>query len=205
MFHLLTQQQCRSRVGDCVLMTNEQKKNIEKVFAINADKQLSLEKVLNTTLKALCVDVMTSVYAKSILGEDRTEERKKFRATFALCMPHYVLNGTNEVVIADFVAANDSNKLSKTVKQYRLSVDSDIVNPEGCLNYIETEKETKKTEIVTLESGYELEVPSRDADGNFITESVKVQLVPRKKAVWGYTKDVMAAIINAMEIIENEK
>ena len=185
-------------------MTQEQIKNFEKVWNANADKQMSLSKVLDTTLKALSTDVLTTHWAKEILGEDRSEERKRFLLAFSLCMPHYVLNGTDKVVICDYVAATDSNKLSKTIKQYRLSVDTDIVKPEGCANYVETEKEQNKTEEVTLASGYVLTVPSRDAEGNVITESVKTQLVPRKKAVWGYTKDVKAAILNAMNIIDEQ-
>lgn len=186
-------------------MTQEQVKNFEKVWSANADKQMSLSKVLGTTLKALSTDVLTSVWAKSILGEDRTEERKHFMNVFALCMPHYVLNGTSDVVICDFVAATDSNKLSKTIKQYRLSVDDEIVTPEGCANYVEAEKVQNKTEKVQLASGWEIEVPSRDAVGELITETVKTQLVPRKKAVWGYTKDVKTALLNAMNIIDEGK
>lgn len=186
-------------------MTQEQIKNFEKVWSANADKQMSLSKVLGTTLKALSTDVLTSVWAKSILGEDRTEERKNFMRIFSTCMPHYVLNGTDEVVICDYVAATDSNKLSKTIKQYRLSVDTDIVTPEGCANYVEAEKEQKKQEEVTLASGYVLTVDSRDAEGNVIVETVKTQLVPRKKAVWGYTKDVKTALLNAMNIIDEAK
>jgi len=185
------------------MLTEEQKKNIAKVFDANADKQLSLAKVLSTTLKALSVDELTAALAKGILGEDRTPERKRFIEVFATCMPHYVLNGTHDVVIADFVAVKDGDsKLSKTIRQYRLSVDEEIVHPEVCVNYVETEREVQLMEKVVLKSSFEIEVPSRDKDGNLIKTTEKVQLVPRKKAVWGYTKDVKAAIINAMEIIE---
>lgn len=187
------------------MLTNEQIKNLEKVFNANADKQLSLKVVLDTTLKALSTDVLTASIVKGILGENRSAERKHFMEVFGLCMPHYVLNGTHEIVIADFIAATDENKLGKTIRQYRLAVDEDIVSPSVCINYVETEREEPKTVEFVHESGYVQVINMRDAEGKVITETTKVQLVPRKKAVWGYTKDVKAALINAINIISEEK
>lgn len=176
-----------------------------KVFEANANKQLDFDKVVGTTATALSTNVLTKDWVNSIIGEAGSDTRKHFREVVALMMPHYVLNGTDKVIACDYVAATDSNKLSKTIRQYRLSVDSEIVKPEGCATFVETEVEESKTEKVKLASGWEIEVPSRDAEGNVIKESKKVQLVPRKKSVWGYTKDVKVAIIKAIEYIEFEK
>lgn len=186
-------------------MTNEQKKALENVMNENANKQLSFSKVINSTLKALSTDALTANYAAAIIGEHNTEERKHFLQVLALHMPHYVLNGTDEVVICDFIKATESNLLSKTIKQFRLDVDTEIVNPEGCANYVEVERESNATEEVKLASGFVISVPSRDAEGNLIKVTNKEQLVPRKKAVWGYTKQVFTAIVNTIEFIENEK
>jgi hypothetical protein len=120
-------------------------------------------------------------------------------------MPHYVENGTDEVVVCDFVAAKEDNLLSKTIRQYRFAVDEDIVHPEICVNYIEVEKEEQDVETVTLKSGFEVEVKSFDAEGQPIMKTTKKQFVPRKKSVWGYTKDVKAALIKAIEFIEEEQ
>lgn len=183
-------------------MTQEQINNLTKVFNANADKQLGFDVVINSTLKALCTDVLTSAWAKRIIGEYGTPERKAFREAIALHMPHFVLNGTNKVIICDFITATDSNRGSKAIRQYRLSVDSEIVKPTNCAFTVKTEKEVNKIEKIALKSGWEIEVPSRDKDGELIKETVQVELVPRKKSVWGYTKDVKTAIINAIDYIE---
>lgn len=190
-------------------MTNEQKKALENVMNENANKQLSFSKVINSTLKALSTDALTANYAAAIIGEHNTEERKHFLQVLALHMPHYVLNGTDEVVICDFIKATESNLLSKTIKQYRFDVNTEIVNPEGCANFVEIRSEQKKKELVkvTFASGLvkEIEMDSLDADEQPIYEVVATQYVPRKKAVWGYTKQVFTAIVNTIEFIENEK
>ena len=187
-------------------MTQEFIKSFDKVWTANKEKQEALTKVLNTTLSALCKDVLTAVTAKSILGEERTPERARFLEVFSFCMPHYMLNGTDKAIACDFVAATDSNRLSKTIKQYRLSVDSDIVKPEGCATYIKTTSEEPKMQEFTLkyDSGFEevIKRQVRNAEGEVETEQVTVELVPRKKSAWGYTKDVKQAILNAMAIIE---
>lgn len=184
-------------------MTNEQKQNLAKVFDANANKQLDFETVINTTAKALITDFLTKSWVESIVGKSGDETRKKFRETVAYFMPHYVLNGTDKVIVCDFVEANDSNKLSKAIRQFRYSVDHEV--EKGFCTYVEVEVEEKKMEKVVLGSGWEMEVVSRDKEGKVMTETIKKQFVPRKKSVWGYTKDVKTAIINAIEFIENEK
>ena len=183
-------------------MTQEFIKSFDKVWTANKEKQEALTKVLNTTLSALCKDALTAVTAKSILGEERTPERARFLEVFSFCMPHYILNGTDKAIACDFVAATDSNRLSKTIKQYRLSVDADIVKPEGCATSIKTTDEEPMTTEFKHPSGYVQNIVLRDAEGKPITKTVEVELVPRKKSAWGYTKDVKQAILNAMAIIE---
>jgi len=70
---------------------------------------------------------------------------------------------------------------------------------EACVDYVLSEQETKKKEVVTLASGFQIEVPSRDAKGNYLTEVRSVKLVPRKKSVWGYTDTVKQAIIATLD------
>lgn len=184
-------------------MTNETKQALQKVFRANADKQLSLSKVLETSVAAFRSDKygVDRVYAEA-LGESRSEQRKLFMETFATCMPHVIYNGTgkDKVVIVDFVEAKENSNLSKAIKQYRLA-GGEIVKPKNCVGVIETEQEVKKMETVTLASGFEVEVVSRDAEGNVLTEIKKTRLVPREKSVWGYTETVMNALIDALEIL----
>ena len=188
-------------------MTQAQKEAVAKVFTNVANKQLDFDTVVGNVAKALVTDLLTADWVKHVLGDAaNTPERKHFREVVAYMMPHYVLNGTDKVIACDFVAATDSNRGTKTIRQYRLSVDSDVIKPEGCLSTsIKTKEEQPQTIEFKHPSGYRQTINLRDADGNVITKSVEVELVPRKKSVWGYTKDVKVAIINAIEYIENEK
>lgn len=191
------------------MLTEEQKKNIARVFDANADKQLSLEKVLNTTKQAMSTDMLTKSWAEDVIGADRTPTRKHFREVFNQFMPHYVENGTDEVIVCDLIKVKKpEDLLSKTIRQYRASVDSEIVKLDVCANCIELseEKQAKETKTVKLDSGYEMDVEldSFDKEGKPIMETVKTQYVPRKKSAWGYTKDVKTALIKAIEFIEEE-
>lgn len=191
-------------------MTQAQKEAVAKVFTNVANKQLDFDTVVGNVAKALVTDVLTADWVKNTLGDSaNTEERKHFRNMVSYFMPHYVLNGTDKVIACDFIAATDENKLSKTIRQYRLSVDDEVTKCEVCKNYVETTREEPKMQEFTLkyDSGFEevIKRQVRNAEGEVETEQVTVQLVPRKKSVWGYTKDVKTAIINAIEYIENEK
>lgn len=197
-------------MGVCGIMTQAQKEAVAKVFTNVANKQLDFDTVVGNVAKALVTDVLTADWVKNTLGDSaNTEERKHFRNMVSYFMPHYVLNGTDKVIACDFIAATDENKLSKTIRQYRLSVDDEVTKCEVCKNYVETTREEPKMQEFTLkyDSGFEevIKRQVRNAEGEVETEQVTVQLVPRKKSVWGYTKDVKTAIINAIEYIENEK
>ena len=185
------------------MLTAEQKENLAKVFDAKAEKEQSFDVVANRVAQALTTDVLTKSWVKDLIGESGTPARKNFLQVVSFFHPHYVLNGSNKVIACDFILATDENKDSKTIRQYRLSVNEDVVRPEICANVVETEREENKMETVTFESGYEMEVPSRDAEGKVIKETKKVQLVPRKKSVFGFTKEMKTAIINAIEYIES--
>ncbi|MBR1525035.1 MAG: hypothetical protein IJ640_00045 [Prevotella sp.] len=183
------------------MFNNETRQQLSKLFRANADKQLSISKVLETTIAALRQDKtgLGGLYA-DIVGESRSEERKNFLAVFAQHMPHVVFNGTDKVVMVDWVEAKEDSNLNKAIRQYRLA-GGNIVRPEVCVGVVETEQEVKKQEKVTLASGYEMMVVSRDAEGTILTETKKLRLVPREKSVWGYTDTVMNAFIEAIEEI----
>lgn len=181
-------------------MTNEIRENLAKLFKANADKQMSLSKVLETTIAALRADKtgMGGLYA-DVVGDSRSDERKKFLSVFYQQMPHVVYNGTDKVIVVDWVEAKDQ-KGTKAIKQYRIAGEA-MEKPDGCPTFISVEKDVKKMEIVTLASGYSMEVVSRDAEGNVITEKRQVRLLPREKTVWGYTDTVMQAFIVSVELI----
>lgn len=185
------------------MLTEEQKKNIAKVFDAKAEKEQTMDCVANKVAAALTTDILTKSWVKDIVGESGSKERKNFLQAVAFFHPHYVLNGSKKAIACDFVTATEENKDSKTIRQYRLSVDEEVVRPEVCSNVIETEREENKMETITFESGYKMEVPARDVEGKVLKETQKVQLVPRKKSVFGFTKEMKTAVINAIEAIEN--
>ena len=72
---------------------------------------------------------------------------------------------------------------------------------------METERKEKKMQkfTITYETGFskEIELPVMKNEKEYVTETKKVQLVPRKKSVFGFTKEMKTAVINAIEAIEN--
>lgn len=185
------------------MLTEEQKKNLAKVFDAKAEKEQTLDSVANKVASALTTDMLTKEWVKDLVGESGSKARKNFLQAVAFFHPHYVINGSSKIIACDFVTATEENKDSKTIRQYRLSVADEVVHPEVCKNVIDTEREENKMETITFESGYSMEVPARDAEGKVLKEMQKVQLVPRKKSVFGFTKEMKTAVINAIEAIEN--
>jgi hypothetical protein len=115
-------------------------------------------------------------------------------------MPHVVYNNTKDVIIVDFVAPKKEENLLRAIKEYRLAGKETVVL-EQCVGMVEDEREETAKEIVRLKSGFEIEVPSRDADGNVIKETKKVKLVPREKSIWGYTDVVRDAFIATLDVL----
>lgn len=181
-------------------MTKEMQENVCSVFVANANKQLDLTTVFNKTAAALAANkTFGELYAEAIGKTADAPERAAFREKFMRHMPHVVYNGTDKVVAVDWVEMSDKDTNLKPIRQYKLAGE-DVVKREGdtCVEYVLHEQETKKKESVTLASGFVIEVPSRDAKGNYLTETKNVQLVPRKKSVWGYTDTVKQAIIDTL-------
>ena len=183
-------------------MTNETREQLAKVFRANANKQLSLEVVLASSIKAFRSEKygVDSIYAE-IIGEHNSAERSLFMEVFATCMPHVWYNGAKKPSIVDFVEKKENSKADKPFKQYRLP-EGKIVSVPNCATEIETTVTVRKEETVTLASGYVLTVPSRDKDGNYLTDDVKKVYIPQNKAVWGYTPVILNAILDALAIIE---
>lgn len=174
---------------------------LQKVWKANADKQQSLSAVIETSCEAFRLD-QTGVGAlvADIIGKSRTPERRAFLEEFKHQMPHVVYNNTKDVIIVDFVAPKKEENLLRAIKEYRLAGKETVVL-EQCVGMVEDEREETAKEIVRLKSGFEVEVPSRDADGNIIKESKKVKLVPREKSIWGYTDVVRDAFIATLDVL----
>lgn len=181
-------------------MTNEIVKEINRVFNANAEKQLSLSVVLNTTCQALKKDPLTGNLYSHLIGDSGSKERKDFMQRFMLCMPHIVING--KVVAVDWVAADSEKSYETFFDTYRLSSDSEQKKLTCKVNQVTDKREVVCKEVVTLASGYQMEVVSKDKDGNNIKEEKEVILVPREKAIWGYTEVVKNAIITALASYE---
>lgn len=184
------------------MLTAEQRENLAKVFDKKAEKEQTLVAIVGKVATALTTDILTKGWVKDIIGESGSKERSRFCRAVPYFLPHYVLNGSAKCIACDFILATEENMDSKTIRQYRLSSDEEVVKVDVCKNYVETLREESKMEKVRFESGFEMEVPSRDVEGKIIREVKKVQLVPRKKTVFGFTKDMKTAIINAVDFIE---
>lgn len=124
---------------------------------------------------------------------------KTFNTLFMFQMPHVVYNGTNTPVVVDWVLDNGKFKLEKAIKSLRYT-DDEEVTIDGCSDgRVSRTISKRKTEIVTLASGYELEVPSRDVEGNYINEDEEVVFVPKAKSSWGFTDVVIKAFLAAAD------
>ena len=179
------------------MLTEQQLKDLNKVFKANADKQLSLSKVLSTSLAAIVSERIGDDITAAVGATTKDDARKEFVARFMNHMPHVVYNGSDKITVVDFFEAPADAKNDKFIKAFRLA-GSDVVELETCVNFVETEQEVKQHEKVTLASGFELDVISRDADGNVISDTKQVRLTWREKTVWGYTDTVKNAIIAAL-------
>ena len=203
-YQLLKQQQSRSRVGVCIIMTNESRESLKKLFTENANKQLSLSTVISTSIAALKKGSMSDRLYAELVGKGK--ERSHFISLFMEQMPHVTWNGKKKITVVDWVECKDTEKALRAFREYRLAGEIVDLSGKECMSIISVEKDgIKVMESVKLASGFIITVPSRDAEGNYIITKATVKYIPREKVIWGYTETVMNAFIKALEVLENEK
>ena len=190
-------------------MTTQVSELIEKLFDHKAEVNMSASKVFGEVFNAICDDAKKSEsILKYLIPEDK-EARKQVRADmlskFFYAMPHIVEALTGKIVVCDMVEADPTKEYTQAFTAYRASVDEDVVVCASAVTMGQAEREVPMTETIKYASGFEKEVPSVDAEGKVIKEKRVVNIVPREKTQWGYTKTVKTAIINAITAWEVEQ
>lgn len=190
-------------------MTTQVSELIEKLFDKKAEQNLSASKVFGEVFNAICDDAKKSESILKYLIPSDADERKQVRADmlrkFFYAMPHIVEAGTGKLVVCDMVEADPTKEYTQAFTEYRASVDEAVVTLAEAVTMGRAEREVAMTETIKYASGYEKVVPSVDADGKVMKEKRIVNVVPREKTQWGYTKTVKTAIINAITMWEIEQ
>ena len=177
------------------------KATFTSVFEAVAKKECSLYSVLDKVAAGLTKNVeFGSVYAALIGKSQNDAQRKIFKDALVLNLPHVTYNGKHgKTVAVDWVEMKEDVQYNLAIKSYRYSAESEIVKPAQCVGHIVEEIEVAQTEVITYASGFTKEVPSLDEEGKAIKVSKKVNLVPREKGIWGFTKDVKEAIERTLD------
>lgn len=179
-------------------LTDEQVQGIRNWGKSAKEASEKLTVVLNGIKRQLSKEKGSNEIAKLI-----DAHWKEFVAEFMHQMPHVVWNGSKQAVVCEWVESKD-DKPKKAFRQYRY-FGEEISYPTNAAGEIEAvgsiEREIEKTakEVITFASGWSMEVPSRDSDGNVQKTKVCTKLVPREKNVWGYTDTVIDAFIAAAD------
>lgn len=179
------------------------------MFDKKAEQNLSASKVFGEVFNAIADDAKKTGSIVKYLIPENSDERKKVRANmlqkFFRAMPHIVEAGSGKLVVCDMVEADPTKEYTQAFTECRTSVDEDVITYESAVTMAQAEREVAVTETIVYASGFEKEVPSVDAEGKVIKENRVVNVVPREKTQWGYTKTVKQAIINAIEAWEIEE
>jgi hypothetical protein len=182
---------------------------ISQLFDKKAEQNLSLSKVFNEVFGAIAKDAKDSKSLLSyLLIPSDEKERKQVRAAifakFLYAMPHIVEAGTGKVVVCDVVEADPEKEYTQAFTEIRTSVESDVETFVSAVTVAQAERECPKMETIVYASGFKKDVPALDENGKTIKENRVVNVVPREKTQWGYTKVVKQAIINAFVAWEEE-
>lgn len=126
---------------------------------------------------------------------------KRFLELQALEMPHVLYNGHSAPTICDWVKDPEGKfKLEKAVKAYRHTDDEEQTIVDGCFNGRIVRKVTETVkEVITYKSGFSKEVAALDENGDTIEQEVEIELVPKAKNTWGFTKVMVEAFIAATD------
>lgn len=182
-------------------MTTQMQELLNQLFDKTADKNESLSKVFNEVYSVMH-DHAHKVGGLHMYFFPKEAEAKKAQKAdlfkrFCIAMPHVVYAGEDKVTVCDFVEADPESEYTNYFTAARTSVEDEVHVYTEAVNVAQAEREVNKTEVVTLASGWQIEVPSKDCEGKSIKEKKVVNVVPREKTRWGYTTTVRKALINA--------
>jgi hypothetical protein len=190
-------------------MTTQVSELIEKLFDKKAEQNLSVSKVFGEVFNAIADDAKKSESILKYLipsdAEGRKQVRKDMFDKFLYAMPHIVEAGSGKLVVCDMVEADPEKEYTQAFTECRPTVDDDATKYPCAVTMAQAEREVAKMETIKYASGFEKEVPALDENGKVIKEKRLVNLVPREKTQWGYTKTVKQAIINAITMWEVEQ
>ena len=178
-------------------MTNNMQELISSIFEKQAEKNLSVSKVFGEVYKAMKENAELAGGVYQYFFKD-AESKKDLFARFLYAMPHVVYAGTDKIVCVDFVEADPIKEYTQAFVEARCDVEDEVHTYAAAVNMAQAEREVNRTEKVVLESGWEMEVPSKDAEGKSIKVKKLVNLVPREKTQWGYTSVVKRALLKAI-------
>lgn len=190
-------------------MTTQVQEIISQLFDHKAEVNMSASKVFGEVFNAICDNAKKDEsILKYLIPEDK-DARKQVRADmlakFFYAMPHIVEAGTGKLVVCDMVEADPEKEYTQAFTECRPTVDDEATKYPCAVTMAQAEREVAKMETIKYASGFEKEVPSVDENGKVIKEKRLVNLVPREKTQWGYTKTVKQAIINAITMWEIEQ
>lgn len=187
-------------------MTQEMQSVLTQLFDKAAEKNESLSKVFNEVYKVMHdhahkVGGLHMYFFPQEAKAKKAQKAELFKL-FTISMPHVVYAGEDKITVCDFVEADPENEYTNYFTEARTSVDDNVQTYAVAVNIAQAEREVNKTEKVTLASGWEIEVASKDAEGKPMKENRVVNVVPREKTRWGYTSVVRKALINAFTMWE---
>lgn len=182
---------------------SENQVNVVRGLISTAEGKQNEAKVV---LKAIRHELkVNSTLEDHVVAVDIDNNWNRFLELWALQMPHVWYNGEKQPTVVDWVKDTENFKLKKAIKSYRFTDDEQPQTVANCFNgRVERKTTVNMTEVVTLKSGYELEVPSRDENGDIITTEEVKTFVPKAKSKWGFSKTLVEAFLAAADDLEEE-
>lgn len=189
-------------------MTQEMQNVLVQLFEKTAEKNESLSKVFNEVYKVMHDHAHNVGGLHMYFFPEEAEAKKAQKAElfkrFCYAMPWVKYAGEDKITVVDFVEYDEAKEYTVNFTAARTSVDEEVKDWGFASTWVEAEREVNKTEKVTLASGWEMEVASKDAEGKAIKEKKYIKVTPREKTRWGYTSVVRKALINAFTSWEIE-
>lgn len=165
---------------------------------------LHIMKTLASEFYAKKMSAEEYIYAQT-LGAPKSEQRQKFTDTFLHQFNWVQYNGDTKLTIVDFKECMDEPKENEPLIRafHFVGGEETTQTPSKRVLVKNGEVAKKVTYKVHFESGYtkEVEMNDLDKDGKPIMETRNVIYKATPKTRFGYTKDVIKAFLDAMEIL----
>jgi nucleoid DNA-binding protein len=177
---------------------------IKKSVKQAEQEHLSLDKVINAIKKAIkkndkeCAEFIDTNF-------------KRIKEVIPNFLPHYVDN--KGLHVCDWVEFKDADKVKTVCKSYMFTLadgeefmPADKVTGEIVCRTAIIEKTLKKAEKLILEDelGNTYVVSKKDEEGKCVKSDMDVQLCPRNKTTFGFTDDMVNALVATIDHVEKE-